>query len=71
MSQDMILEIGTEEIPASYLPPALDQIKQLAEKELKAQRIPFGEIHSYATPRRIVLHVTDVQKYIHISTLNT
>ena len=28
MSQDLILEIGTEEIPASYLPPALEQIKE-------------------------------------------
>lgn len=62
MSRDLILEIGTEEIPASYLPPALEQIKQLAEKELAAQRIPFGKTHAYATPRRIVLHVTKVAK---------
>jgi glycyl-tRNA synthetase beta chain len=62
MSSDLILEIGTEEIPASYLPPALEQIKQLAEKELGNQRIPFGETHAYATPRRIVLHVTGVVK---------
>lgn len=60
MSRDLLLEIGTEEIPASYLPPALEQIKQLAEKELTAQRIPFGKTHAYATPRRIVLHVTKV-----------
>ena len=60
MSRDFILEIGTEEIPASYLPPALEQIKKLAEKELGAQRIPFDETHAYATPRRIVLHVTGV-----------
>jgi len=60
MSRDLILEIGTEEIPASYLPPALDQIRQLAEKELNARRVPFGKIQAYATPRRIVLHVTDV-----------
>jgi len=62
MSRDLILEIGTEEIPASYLPPALEQIKKLAAKELSAQRIPFGETHAYATPRRIVLHVTGVAK---------
>ena len=60
MSRDFILEIGTEEIPASYLPPALEQIKKLAEKELGAQRIPFDETHAYATPRRIVLHITGV-----------
>lgn len=62
MSRDIILEIGTEEIPASYLPPALDQITKLAEKELEAQRIPFGEAKAYATPRRIVLHVTGVSE---------
>lgn len=62
MSRDLILEIGTEEIPASYLPPALAQIKQLAEKELSTQRVPFGEISSYATPRRIVVHITDVSE---------
>ena len=60
MSRDLILEIGTEEIPASYLPPALEQIKQLAEKELTAQRIPFGTTHPNATPRPIVLHITGV-----------
>lgn len=60
MSKDLLLEIGTEEIPASYLPPALEQIRQLAEKELGAQRVPFGETRAYATPRRMVLHVTNV-----------
>jgi glycyl-tRNA synthetase beta chain len=60
MSRDLILEIGTEEIPASYLPPALKQIQELAKKELTAQRIAFGETKAFATPRRIVLHVTDV-----------
>ena len=60
MTQDLLLEIGTEEIPASYLPPALEQIRQLAAKELTAQRIPFGEMKSYATPRRIVLHIQSV-----------
>jgi glycyl-tRNA synthetase beta chain len=60
MSRDILLEIGTEEIPASYLPPALVQIRELAEKELSAQRISFGQSRSYATPRRIVLHVTEV-----------
>lgn len=62
MSRDILLEIGTEEIPASYLPPALKQIRQLAQKELSAQRIAHGQIRSYATPRRIVLHVEKVDE---------
>jgi glycyl-tRNA synthetase beta chain len=60
MTRDLLLEIGTEEIPASYLPPALEQIQKLAAKELKAQRVSFGKTAAYATPRRIVLHITKV-----------
>ena len=60
MKRDVLLEIGTEEIPAAYLPPALTQIKELAGKELAAARISYEDARSYATPRRIVLHVTGV-----------
>ncbi|UCG38815.1 MAG: glycine--tRNA ligase subunit beta, partial [bacterium] len=60
MKKDLLLEIGTEEIPASYLPPALDQIKDLASRELGAQRVSFEQVRAYATPRRIVLHVQGV-----------
>ncbi|UCF29945.1 MAG: glycine--tRNA ligase subunit beta [bacterium] len=60
MTRDLLLEIGTEEIPASYLPPALEQIQSLAARELTGQRIAFGKTAAYATPRRIVLHITDV-----------
>ncbi len=60
MTRDLLLEIGTEEIPASYLPPALEQIQKLAAKELEAQRVSYGKTAAYATPRRIVLHITEV-----------
>ncbi len=62
MSREFVLEIGTEEIPASYLPPALDQIKELAAKELAGQRISCGEISAFATPRRIVLMIQKVDE---------
>ena len=32
---DYLLEIGTEEIPAKFIPQALSQLKYLAEKNLK------------------------------------
>jgi glycyl-tRNA synthetase beta chain len=60
MSRDVLLEIGTEEIPAGYLPPALRQIRELAERELSVQRISHGPIRCFATPRRIVLHIAKV-----------
>jgi len=60
MTRDLLLEIGTEEIPAGYLPPAMRQLEELARKEFSAARLFFGEIRGYATPRRLVLHITKV-----------
>ena len=60
MKRDLLLEIGTEEIPAGYLPPAISQLEDFARKELETRRVPFGKVKAYATPRRLVLHVADV-----------
>ena len=49
---DLVFEIGTEEIPASYAVWALSEVKRLAEEEFKASRIPFSSMESYGTPRR-------------------
>lgn len=56
----VLLEIGTEEIPAAYLPPALAQMRELARVRLDAERIVFDAIASWGTPRRLTLYVTDV-----------
>lgn len=55
-----LLEIGTEELPAGFLPPALAQLNELARARLQAERIDFGSLHSWGTPRRIVLYVTGI-----------
>lgn len=60
MTRDLLLEIGTEEIPAGYLPPAMRQLEELARKELSAARLSYGEFRAFATPRRLVLHITKV-----------
>lgn len=54
---DLIFEIGTEEIPARYMPNTLVQVKNLAAAKLKEKRIGFEEVKSYGTPRRITLYV--------------
>jgi glycyl-tRNA synthetase beta chain len=58
--RDLLIEIGTEEIPAGYLPPALAQLRELAEKELSGLRLAHGKVASFATPRRLVLLVAAV-----------
>ena len=50
MTRDLLLEIGTEEIPASYLPPALEQIQDLAAKELGIDLSSFSPQHSPKHP---------------------
>ncbi|MEA4892728.1 MAG: glycine--tRNA ligase subunit beta [Peptococcaceae bacterium] len=57
---DYLLEIGTEEIPAKFMPRALDQLKELAAEALEEKRIAYGEIRSLGTPRRLALIVKDM-----------
>jgi len=56
----ILLEIGTEELPASYLPPALLQLAEQARTRLQAEHITFDTVQTWGTPRRIVLLVTEV-----------
>lgn len=58
--RDLLLEIGLEEVPAKFMPPALAELKQLAESKLMEQRISFDEIVTYGTPRRIALVVKNI-----------
>ncbi len=55
MTEELLLEIGTEEIPAAFMPEALEALKELTGKKLKENRIGFREIQTYGTPRRLVL----------------
>ena len=58
---DLLFEIGTEEIPASYVPPVLAQLREIATESLTNHRIPFGEIETLGTPRRITLSIKDLK----------
>ena len=59
-SKELFLEIGTEEIPAGFLPKAMADMEGLIRKELENARLTFGTIKTLATPRRLVLHVTAI-----------
>ena len=58
---DLLFEIGTEEIPASYVPPVLEQLRETAAKSLTNHRIPFGDVETLGTPRRITLSIKDIK----------
>ncbi|MDR2402016.1 MAG: glycine--tRNA ligase subunit beta [Cytophagales bacterium] len=58
--KNALLEIGTEEIPTSYIEPALKQIEQIALKEFEILNIKHGIVKTFATPRRFALIVEDL-----------
>lgn len=62
MVDDLLLEIGTEELPATYIEPALKQIEALSKRFFSEERIPFKEIKTYATPRRLILFMREVAR---------
>ncbi|MBP1750258.1 MAG: glycyl-tRNA synthetase beta chain, partial [Deltaproteobacteria bacterium] len=60
MSEFLLLEIGTEEIPARFLEPAKEGLLKLVRDAFAQSRIGFGDINIQATPRRTALFVQNV-----------
>lgn len=59
-TENLLFEIGTEEIPASFIPAALRDMERLAEEGLKEFGLSFEKISCFGTPRRLVLFVKDL-----------
>ncbi|REK64670.1 MAG: glycine--tRNA ligase subunit beta [Brevibacillus sp.] len=58
--RDLLLEIGTEEMPARFVAGAAAQLKEKVEKWLAAERLPYDAVFSYETPRRFAVLVSGV-----------
>lgn len=58
---DLLLEIGTEELPPASLQDLSDHLAQGMIQGLKKFSIESGNIQTYATPRRIAVLIHDVQ----------
>jgi len=60
MTEDFLLELRSEEIPARMQEKARADLAALFEARLQALNLPFESIESYATPRRLALIVRGV-----------
>jgi glycyl-tRNA synthetase beta chain len=60
--KEILLEIGTEEIPAGFIPQALIDFESLARRELESSRIDFDGVKTFGTPRRLVLVIESVSE---------
>ncbi len=52
---DLLFEIGAEEIPAGFVPPALEQLERELAKALDDARLLHGEVKALGTPRRLAV----------------
>ena len=57
---DLLIEIGTEEIPASYSEPALAAFEAALTSACGKARLTLPEARRLGTPRRLTLHFADV-----------
>ncbi|MDP3479030.1 MAG: glycine--tRNA ligase subunit beta, partial [Desulfoprunum sp.] len=55
--RDLLFEIGTEELPASFQQPALAQLRENFIKRAAALNLGHGEVVCLGTPRRLALIV--------------
>ncbi|PKM83098.1 MAG: glycine--tRNA ligase subunit beta [Firmicutes bacterium HGW-Firmicutes-14] len=62
MAKDFVLEIGTEEIPARFMSPAISQMQELAEGWLKENRLNCEEVFATGTPRRLVVYINGLSE---------
>ena len=53
MSSEFLLEIGTEELPASFVNAALGAMPDLLEGLLSGARLQHGAVRALGTPRRL------------------
>jgi glycyl-tRNA synthetase beta chain len=60
VKRDLVYEIGAEEIPASYLPPAARQLDEAARRFFAESALDVGAVEAHATPRRLVLFAKGV-----------
>ncbi len=58
MHQELLFEIGTEEIPAGYISPVLEKMKELLAARLNERALSFDTIRTVATPRRLTVCVS-------------
>jgi glycyl-tRNA synthetase beta chain len=60
VARDLLLEVGAEEIPASFIVPALEDLERILTGKMAEARLKHGEVRTFGTPRRLAVWVRDV-----------
>ena len=59
LGKELIFEIGTEEVPSTYMPGMIAALKDRAEAAFAEERLDYEGLETFGTPRRLVLHVAE------------
>jgi glycyl-tRNA synthetase beta chain len=63
MDRELLLELGCEELPASWLPGLTRQIgERMAARLTEARLAATGPVDTYSTPRRLTVHAERVSE---------
>ncbi len=57
---DFLLEIGSEQLPATFIPIGCRNLEKAMRDLLKTHELSYGDVKVYATPRRLAVYVTDL-----------
>lgn len=60
MAETLLLEIGTEELPASFVAHGVEALPALLRTKLTELRLTCGEVKSAGTPRRLAVWATEL-----------
>ena len=60
VARDLLLEIGAEEIPASFIQPALEDLQKVLVGRMADAGLKHGVVRAFGTPRRLALLVQGV-----------
>jgi glycyl-tRNA synthetase beta chain len=57
---DLLFEIGSEEIPAGFIVPALNYMKDFTAKAFAEVKLANSGMETFGTPRRLAIRIKDV-----------
>jgi glycyl-tRNA synthetase beta chain len=61
MLNDVLFELGTEELPSAAVWPLVDALANHLVASLAGAKLKHGAVHRFATPRRLAVLIHDVQ----------
>ena len=61
MDRELLLEIGCEELPASWLPELTNQVGEIVAAQLREHRLaPESPVEAFSTPRRLTVRIVRI-----------